>query len=110
MLCLRDKRPFSLDQKLKNLDDYLPPECSPVEVRLLSVQQGHRKGLILKGLFEKASSFCKERGYDIALISGFTEQLPLYQKLGFIPFGPPTGIPPAQFQPMYLTWDHYRWN
>src|SRR5580765_3933188 len=37
MLAARSKRPFSLDQKIANLDSYLPPGRSLCEIRLLSV-------------------------------------------------------------------------
>src|SRR5437762_14128660 len=38
MLAMRPNRPFSLDAKLPNLDSYLPPGRSIVEIRLLSVE------------------------------------------------------------------------
>jgi len=37
MVSVRDRRPFSLDKKLENLDDYLPPHRSVCEFRLLAV-------------------------------------------------------------------------
>ena len=42
MLCVRDRRPFSLDGKLENLDAYLPPGRSPCELRLLAIEPEHR--------------------------------------------------------------------
>ncbi|HQL20535.1 MAG TPA: hypothetical protein PLY49_02145, partial [Opitutaceae bacterium] len=38
MLALRAQRPFSLDSKVPNLDQYLPAGRIPVEVRLLAVE------------------------------------------------------------------------
>src|SRR5499433_3101070 len=37
MLAVRGQRPFSLDQKLENLDSYLPPGRRICEIRLLAV-------------------------------------------------------------------------
>ena len=37
------------------------------------------------------------------MISGTTRQFRIYHHLGFIPFGPLTGVEGAQFQPMYLS-------
>src|SRR5438046_8651891 len=47
MLCIRDRRPFSLEQKLKNLDSYLPTGRSVCEIRLLTVDAGIRYGVVL---------------------------------------------------------------
>ncbi len=39
MIAIRAKRPFSLDYKLPNLEDYLPVKGEYCEVRLLSVKK-----------------------------------------------------------------------
>jgi hypothetical protein len=46
-------------------------------------------------------------GFDLALISGTTRQLKLYEHLGFVPFGPLVGTPEALFQPMMLTLERF---
>src|SRR5262245_29952011 len=43
MVCGRCVRPFSLDQKVPNLDRHLPRHCKAVEVRLLSIARAYRK-------------------------------------------------------------------
>lgn len=43
------------------------------------------------------------RGCDLAVLSGTTRALEMYRRMGCVPFGPLTGEPGAQFQPMYLT-------
>src|SRR2546421_240842 len=48
MMAVRDKRPFSLDEKLGNIDRYLPPGRKICEVRLLAVLPSHRNGLGLQ--------------------------------------------------------------
>lgn len=103
MLAVRGKRPFSLDQKLARLDDYLPPGRSVCEIRLLAVEKDFRVGQVFIGLLNYASEYCVKQGYNLAIISGTTRQQKLYKHLGFVPFGPLVGTGDALFQPMYLT-------
>lgn len=103
MVCWRAQRPFSLDLKLTGLDSYLPPGRSMCEIRLLAVEKGYRNSTVLRGLLEQVVHYCRRSGCDLALISGTTRQQKLYHHLGFVPFGPLVGHPPALFQPMYLT-------
>src|SRR5437764_12782913 len=42
MLAVRGNRPFSLDQKLDNLDTYLPSDRNVCEIRLLAVVETFR--------------------------------------------------------------------
>jgi aspartate aminotransferase-like enzyme len=107
MLALRARRPFSLDQKLADLDRWLPPHRSPCEVRLLSVRREWRHGRVLRDLLLFAATHCIVAGHDLALISGTTRQLELYAHLGFEPFGPLVGAPDARFQPMYLSLESF---
>lgn len=106
MLAVRGRRPFSLDQKLASLDSYLPAQRTICEIRLLAIEKkfrGSRSGQILSGLLALLWQHGVERGYDLAIISGTTRQMRLYQHLGFVPFGPLVGTGEAQFQPMYVT-------
>src|SRR6266496_1077021 len=53
MLAARGHRPFSLDQKLANVDSYLPAGHTVCEIRLLAIDRnfrGARGGQILSGL------------------------------------------------------------
>ncbi len=101
MVAARDQRPFSLDQKLENLDSYLPMEKSICEIRLLSIDKEHRDGRIIQGLLTMLARYCMDRAYDIAIISGTVRQERFYRRLGFVPFGPRVGTPGALYQPMY---------
>lgn len=101
MVALRDRRPFSLDEKLGSIDEYLPPGSSVCEIRLLSVDKERRNGRVIQGLLSLLARHCIEGGYDIAVISGNVTQQKLYRGLGFVPFGPTVGTPEAAFQPMY---------
>ena len=106
MLAARGNRPFSLDQKVPDLDTHLPKSRTVCEIRLLAIDKsfrGSRGGQILSGLLALLWQHGVERGYDLAIISGTMRQLRLYQHLGFVPFGPVVGTGEAQFQPMYVT-------
>ncbi|MDR1789482.1 MAG: aminotransferase class V-fold PLP-dependent enzyme, partial [Opitutaceae bacterium] len=107
MMALRAKRPFSIDSKLPDLDQYLPKGRVAVEVRLLAVEADARKTTLFPALFDYAVKHCLAEGYDIAVISGTTRQLKLYRHLGFVPFGPLVGTAEASYQPMYLTLESY---
>ncbi len=108
MLAVRDKRPFSLDTKLDNLDSYLPSYTSICEIRLLTVEPDRRSTRIFGGLALYLAQYCDEHHYDLALISGTTRQAKLYQHLGFTAFGPLVGKSDILFQPMYMTLDAFR--
>ncbi|MGD7044537.1 GNAT family N-acetyltransferase [Jeotgalibacillus proteolyticus] len=103
MIAVRGRRPFSLDQKLEDLDKYLPEGAVPCEVRLLSVKKQWRSTQTFYKLVDRLVSYCLEKQYTVALISGTVRQLKLYKRIGFIPFGSLVGEEGAQFQPMYLT-------
>lgn len=107
MIAVRDRRPFSLDCKLENLDQYLPCSKSLCEIRLLSIKREKRNKRVIKGLFSYLADFCESNQYDLALISATTNQQKLYNTLGFKPFGPLVGTNEATYQPMYLTRDSY---
>ena len=106
MLAIRDRRPFSLDHKLPDLDRHLPPGRKICELRLLAIDAAHRRergGKILQGILELLRRRGREQGYNLAIISGTTRQLKLYRHMGFEPFGPLVGTAEASFQPMSLT-------
>ncbi|WP_033542514.1 aminotransferase class V-fold PLP-dependent enzyme [Planococcus sp. CAU13] len=103
MIALRINRPFSLDQKLDDLDRYLPSGAKPCEVRLLSVKKSYRRTLVFYQLVNELVGYCLESHFDMALISGTDRQIKLYRRIGFEPFGEMVGKEGAMFQPMYLT-------
>ncbi len=102
MICVRDKRPFSLDEKLENLDHYLPPVKSICEIRLLAVEKHGNTSRIFFCLMTRVAHYFMSRKYDLAIISGTVSQLKLYRHIGFVPFGPLVGHDGVYFQPMYL--------
>src|SRR3984957_11037824 len=70
MLACRGNRPFSLDQKLENLDSHLPAGRSLCEIRLLSVDKKYRTGQVFQGLMAMVWQFFIENGFELAGISG----------------------------------------
>ena len=103
MVNVREERPFSLDQKISNLDALLPGSSAICEIRLLSVKKGYRNSRVFYGLVKNISEYCVEKGFDLAIISGTDRQLKLYEHLGFKVFANPVGKPEALYYPMYLT-------
>ncbi len=103
MICFSSERPFSLDQKLPDMDKLLPSYNKIAEIRLLSVKSENRNGTTAYRLLKKTSEELMKQQFDIAVISGTTRQLPLYKKIGFVEFGPLVGADEALFQPMYIT-------
>ena len=110
MMAVRDKRPFSLDEKLGNIDRYLPPGRRICEVRLLAVLPSHRNGMVFQGLLKLLLDHGLSQHYNLAVISGTVRQQKLYKHLGFVPFGPLVGSKEAQYQPMYLTLEEFQEN
>ncbi len=103
MLAVRGQRPFSLDEKVPNLDSWLPANQQLCEIRLLSILPAYRKSNLFTGLLLFAAQQCIRAGYTMAVISGTLRQTRLYQHIGFVPFSEPVGTKDALYQPMYLT-------
>jgi aspartate aminotransferase-like enzyme/N-acyl-L-homoserine lactone synthetase len=104
MIAVRDQRPFSLDKKIANVENWLPFQANRLcEIRLLAVKKEQRNGRIFFGLAKLLARYCLKKGYDTAVISGTTRQLKLYKQMGFQPFAYPVGTEDALYQPMFLT-------
>ena len=79
-----------------------------VEVRLLAVRPEERKISVAYRLLRFLCAHLQREGYDCAVISGTTRQLPLYLKMGFTPFAGLVGTEGALYQPMYITLNELR--
>lgn len=102
MVAYCDQRPFSLDEKVKDLDSFLPPGCGKLcEIRLLSVEKEYRKTAVFIKLIRLLLEYGKGRGARTAVISATTRQLKLYRHMGFVPFNGLVGTKDAPYQPMY---------
>lgn len=103
MLSGRCERPFSLDQKVPELDRWLPAHRKAVEARLLTVACPYRNGPVFHGLLTHFCRVFMSMGCDLAVVSGTLRQLKLYRHLGFQFFAQPVGTPAAAYQPMWLS-------
>lgn len=102
MLAMREKRPFSLDAKVRHLDTHLPRCQHPVEIRLLAIQPEYRGTAVFRMLMSRMQELGRSCGWDLVVISATTRQLKLYRHLGFEPFGPLVGSADALYQPMFM--------
>ena len=108
MIAYRDKRPFSLDSKLENIDSFLPGSGKICEIRLLAVEEAYRYTRITQGLIALLTEYADGQCCELFIISGTVRQIKLYKYLGFIPFGPLVGSEGAEYQPMYAAIEAYR--
>ena len=102
MVCYNPVRPFSLDKKLKDLDEYLPAHSKLVEVRLFAVKKDKRKQGIAIGMLKVLIPSLIAQGYDLGVISGSVNELELYNNIGSGAFGPLVGTEKALYQPLYF--------
>src|SRR2546427_13041828 len=77
MVAGRAKRPFSLDQKVPNLDQYLPAGRRVVGGRLLSVGKDFRNGFVVSKLVGFLAHHVRDQGYGLASIFGTAVQVKL---------------------------------
>ena len=103
MIAVRENRPFSLDFKVTNLDNYFPNDAKLGEIRLLSIEKDNRFGIVIAELFKMVGQWAYQENLDVIIISGIIQQLRLYRKLGFLPFGEPVKNGEVWYQPMYLS-------
>ena len=105
MLAFRDQRPFSLDEKIGAVENYLNEEhCGKLcEIRLLAVAKAYRTGRVLLKLAQALYQFAYEKDYSAAVISGTTREEKLYRQMGFTQFASAVGTEEAKFLPMVLT-------
>ncbi len=107
MMALRTQRPFSLDEKLPDLDAYLPTAGRIGEVRLLAIEPQWRGSVVMAGLARLLEFECLGRDLDALIVSATTRQRRFYLHFGFEPFGPIVGREGAWFQPMRLDRDRF---
>ncbi|MBC9933127.1 GNAT family N-acetyltransferase [Chitinophaga qingshengii] len=102
MVCYNEVRPFSLDGKVQQLDEHIPPYKRLAEVRLLGIERSERKISVAYRLLRQLIAEMLHQGIDSAVVSGTTRQIKLYTKLGFVPFGNLVGVEGALYQPMFI--------
>lgn len=108
MVCVCTARPFSLDQKIRNLDEYLPGGEKVAEIRLLCISKGFRKKTVFIKLMLSLYEYLEQSKIAIVVASGLIKELPLYYHMGFVPFGNIVGTEKASFQPILLKLERVR--
>jgi predicted N-acetyltransferase YhbS len=99
MISVHDQPPFSVASRLPDPAILERSDRTRMEVRLLAVEPAHRGGPLMIGLLWMALDYALER-YDEVYISGVTQRVPMYERLGFRPLGPAIADGAAAFVPM----------
>ena len=105
MLSAHDQPPFSITSRLPDPNLLFQSNIKPVEVRLLAVEPDERNSPVAIFLVYQLFQWGRECGHTHFVISGVTEQLPLYRHMGFEALGPAVGRPGAEFVPMMASLD-----
>jgi hypothetical protein len=107
MVCYNGERPFSLDAKIPDLDQYLPQHKNIVEADYY--RYARKKGIpqlptaCCNFLVNAFTTECTCRGNI-----GTTRQLKLYSAMGFEHLVRLLARPVAEFQPMFITLKNLR--
>ena len=105
MIAFRAVRPFSLDEKIGPVEQYLSKaHCTNLcELRLLAVKKQYRNGRVMLRLFKALYAYFYEQNFSACVISGTTREEKLYKQIGFTQFAPAVGTKDAQYLPMVIT-------
>lgn len=105
MVAFRDQRPFSIDQRIGEVERYLSPKhCTYLcEIRLLTVHQNYRNGRVFALLSKTLFRHFFDRGYSACVISGTVREEKLYKQMGFVQFAEAVGTEDARYLPMVMT-------
>jgi predicted N-acetyltransferase YhbS len=102
MVAIHDQAPYSIEKRLGSpaVLDALPGPL--LEVRLLAIEPAHRRGMVIAGLMGRVILHALEAGYPTLLISGISERIEMYRRMGFQALGPAVPDGKAAFVPMAL--------
>lgn len=102
MVCTCAQRPFSVEKRLSDtavLDTLAQPL---LEARLLAIEPAYRHRMLFLGLLELMVATAISDGFSTLLISGITDRLRMYHRMGFQPLGPAVACGAASFTPMAM--------
>ena len=105
MLAVHDSPPFSIAEKLSEPDALAGLGPRPLEVRLLAIEPGHRRTRLFAALTYAVYKYAQRGRYSHLLISGFSDRIRLYRRLGFRELGPPVRDGSVMFVPMVAVLD-----
>lgn len=105
MLAFRDVRPFSIDDKIGPVENYLTDEeCAFLcEIRLLAIHKDYRNGRVFALLSKALFRHFYDKGYSACVISGTVREEKLYTQMGFRQFADAVGSAEVRYLPMVLT-------
>jgi aspartate aminotransferase-like enzyme/GNAT superfamily N-acetyltransferase len=99
-IAVHSSPPFSVEARLPEGVRMAEIADHPLEVRLLCVAPGMRFSRIAFRLMASSYRHAVAHGFRELWISGVSEQLALYKKLGFEELGPPVAAGDSFFSPM----------
>ena len=102
MVSVHDQPPFSIESRLPDTDILRELHGRLMEIRLLAVEPNERHSLVFAGLLWSLYNYALDKGYTHLLISGVSERVRLYKRLGFHPIGEAVIQGEASFVPMVL--------
>jgi len=100
MVSAHGEPPFSIAPRLSDPSVLQHPGSQPLEVRLLAIEPDDRNGLVLIGLLWSIYEHSRDNGFTDLYISGVSDRVQLYQRLGFTAMGPAVPGGSATFVPM----------
>jgi aspartate aminotransferase-like enzyme len=103
MVSVHGQPPFSVADRLSDPGILQRPGARPLEVRLLAIEPDERHSTVFIGLGWSLYEHARNNGFTEMYISGFTDRIPLYQRMGFEPLGPAVASGNAWFVPMGAT-------
>lgn len=103
MICVHDRPPFSVADRLEDPTVLYELGEGLLEVRLLAVEPDERHGIVFAGLIWVMYQYAWSRGYTHLVISGVQDRQTLYERLGFRPLGPAVPSGEATYIPMSMS-------
>lgn len=103
MVSLHDQPPFSVASRLPDPAILEAAGVRPLEIRLLAIEPGERRGAVFGGLLWTVYQHVLEGVHTHLFISAFEERLKLYERLGFEVLGPAVCSGQARFIPMCIS-------
>jgi len=100
MISVSWTRPFSMDLKLPNVDELVPPGSRPAEFRLLAVRPPWRRSRLAIRLIGTAGKMAVLAGCTHGIVSAYEGQAKMYEHLGGYVVGPPIGTAAAPYRMM----------
>jgi len=110
MVSAHGQPPFSVASRIEDPSVLDRPGSRPMEVRLLAIEPGERNSAVVVGLLYTFYEFARDHGYTDLYISGVSERVGLYQRLGFQPLGQAVQCGAASFIPMRVTFEQLQAN